>query len=140
MDAGPASRQQRFGMLTVWLMALLAIPLYLLVAIITFPVGVGLLMLFSDGPFVLNLYPFMFAGIRAGRPPVFFFNDSMRVLLTVVQWALIGWLFARQVDEYSTRGETLRNAASLLILVAIASAIVLHLFGLRVVWDIGARM
>lgn len=136
--AGPVNRQQGFAMLAVGLMALLAVPLYVIIGFLTAPIGLGILMLINDSPWVLKLYPFMFAGTLSGRTPTYYLNDRVGIVLTVLQWAVIAWLFARRVDATWTRGTMLRNAAAMMVLFAIATAVLLNLFGLQVVWE-GAR-
>lgn len=140
MAAGAIGKQQRFALLALGGMALLAVPLYVIVGIVTIPVGIGLFMLASDSPWVLNLYPFLFAGKLAGRTPHFIFGTSIGALLTLLQWVAITWWFAGKVDEGWSRGRILRRAAGLVALVAAGTWILLHLFGLQAVWSQGARM
>jgi len=134
-----AYKQQRFAALSVGLMALLAVPVYVLIGFVTIPVGIGLLMLVNDGPWVLNLYPFIFGGTLMGRTPSYAFNGPLGILVTVLQWALIAWLFGRCARPGWTRGVTLRNAALVIVAAAIAGAILLRMLGLQAVWE-GGRM
>lgn len=134
-----AGKQQRFAALAVGLMALLAAPAYLLVGVVTIPVGIGLLMLVNDSPWVLNLYPFIFGGTITGRTPSYSFNPTLGILVTVLQWVLIAWLFGRCARPGWTRGVTLRNAALVIVAAAIAGAILLRMLGLQAVCE-GGRM
>ena len=139
MDAAPAIKQQRFAALAVGLMALLAVPVYVLIGFVTIPVGIGLFMLVNDGPWVLNLYPFIFGGTIMGRTPSYAFDGPLGILATVLQWALIAWLFGQRAKPDWTRGATLRNAALVIVAAAIAGAILLRMLGLQAVWE-GGRM
>jgi hypothetical protein len=134
-----AGKQQRFAALAVGLMALLAAPVYLLVGVVTIPLGIGLLMLVNDSPWVLNLYPFIFGGTITGRTPSYSFNPTLGILVTVLQWVLIAWLFGRCARPGWTRGVTLRNAALVIVAAAIAGAILLRMLGLQAVCE-GGRM
>jgi hypothetical protein len=137
MEARPAARQQRFAALALGLMALLAVPAYVLIGIVTMPIGLGLFMLINDTPWVLNLYPFIFGGTLTGRTPSYSFNAPLGILVTVLQWGLAAWLFGRQARPDWTRRVTLRNAALVLVAAAVAGAILLHLLGLQAVWGHG---
>lgn len=139
MQAPPAKKQQRFAALAMGLMALLAVPVYVLIGFVTIPVGIGLLMLVNDSPWVLNLYPFIFGGTITGRTPSYAFNGPLGILVTVLQWALIAWLFGQRAKADWTWGVTLRKAALVIVAAAIAGAILLHMLGLRAVFE-GGRM
>lgn len=129
-------KHQWFATLTVGLMALLAAPLYLLVGVLTIPIGLGVFMLFSDSPWILNLYPFMYAGTISDRVPTYYFSHTTGVVLTLVQWTILAWLFGLQVGERWTRGRVVRYAAGLLAVVALVSATLLHAVGLQAVVEV----
>lgn len=129
-------KYQWFAALTVGLMALLAVPLYLLVAVLTIPIGLGVHMLFNDSPWVLNLYPFMYAGTMPDRVPIYYFNHTTGVVLTLVQWAVLAWLFGCLVGERWTRTRVVCYAAGLLAVVALVSATLLHVAGLQAVTEV----
>jgi len=137
MQAPPGTKQQWFAALALGLMALLAVPVYVLIGFVTIPVGIGLLMLVNDSPWVLNLYPFIFGGTITGRTPSYAFNGSLGILVTVLQWALVAWLFGQRARADWTWGVTLRKAALVIVAAAIAGAILLHMLGLRAVWEGG---
>ncbi|QNA90495.1 hypothetical protein G4G28_21935 [Massilia sp. Dwa41.01b] len=139
-DSGSLSRGQSFAVVALCAMVVLAVPLYVLVGFLTAPLGLGVIMLVNDSPWVLNLYPFIFAGkMHSANSASFFLGNTIGYLLTLVQWVVLAGLFARRVDDTWPRGKILGQAAILVAAVAIASWIVLHLLGMQAVWTQGAH-
>lgn len=129
-------KHQWFAALTVGVMGLLAVPLYLLVGVLTIPIGLGVFMLFNDSPWVLNLYPFVYAGTIPDRVPIHYFNHTTGVVLTLVQWTVLAWLFGRLVGERWTRTQVVCCAAGLIAVVALVSSTLLHVAGLQAVTEV----
>jgi len=93
------TKTQQQAFLIMLLLALFAGPVYYLLALLTLPVGLGLLMLAVDKG-MLALYPFLFAGQEHSRDVVTYaLGIGASFPLTVVQWVLIAWLFAKKAPE-----------------------------------------
>ncbi|WP_075791198.1 hypothetical protein [Massilia putida] len=85
-------KSQRKAMIVVALIAVLALPVYLIVGVVTAPFGIGLLMLMNNHPWILNLYPFLFAYLGDGQGPAHYIDNAISLPLTVMQWIAIAWI------------------------------------------------
>jgi hypothetical protein len=88
----------------VFLLGLFALPTYVLLGIITLPIGVGLLIVYSIGPWALSLYPFIFAGTSEGafEIPSYYLSLIVSIPLTIIQWMVIAWaasFYLRHVSQ-----------------------------------------
>lgn len=114
-------------------MALVALPVYLILALLTIPIGVGLLMLTSSSPWILKLYPFVFAGDGHWKSPQYYLETALSLPLTIVQWALISWIASIFLRDF--RGRKLILAAfAVLVIVGVATSAVLSVTEIKLVW------
>ena len=127
---------QRRAMIVVALIAVLALPAYLIVGIATIPLGIGLLMLTSSSPWILNLYPFLFAGTGSGSALKHYIDTVVSLPLTVVQWIVIAWLAGIVAREREPRAAAWYALGVVLVFGLIAAA-VLGILGIRVAVQAG---
>jgi hypothetical protein len=126
------AKNQRLAMFVMVLTALLAGPAYLIFAILTIPLGLGLLMLFSR-PWILNLYPFVFAGEMRGTVASFYLATAVSIPLTVLEWLLIAWLFGLLARDFKP-GLMVLSALALVLVVGALTSVILLNAGIAVVW------
>jgi hypothetical protein len=113
------SQSQRRVTILVVSIAVLALPAYAIIGIVTAPFGLGLLMLTNSRPWILNLYPFLFAGTGNGFVQDYFIDTAVGLPLTIVQWGVIAWLAGR-----AARGSAPRRAPCYAIGAVLAFGIV----------------
>jgi len=123
-------------MIFVASMALLALPLYLIIGLLTIPVGLGLLMLSNSSPWILNLYPFMYAAKGASKTPLYYLDTVVSLPLTIVQWVSIAWLASVALRDVERRKAVLAALALFLVAGLVTSGI-LSVAGIRLVWAAG---
>jgi hypothetical protein len=127
------ANNQRLAMFVMVLTALLAGPAYVIFAILTIPLGLGLLMLFGDSHWILNLYPFVFAGEMRGTVASFYLATAVSIPLTVLEWLFIAWLFGVLARDFKPRLMVL-SALALVLVVGALTSVILHSAGITVVW------
>jgi hypothetical protein len=127
------NKNQLRAMISVAAMALLALPAYLMIGVLTIPLAVGLLMLTASSPWILRLYPFVFAGYGHWTAPQYYLGTALSVPLTIVQWALISWLASLMLRHF--RGHRLfLGALAVLLIVGIVTSAILSLTGIKMMW------
>lgn len=124
------------SMVLVAAMALAALPAYLLIGILTIPLGIGLLMLNSSSPWILNLYPFVYASSGAWNAPVYYLDNAVSVPLTILQWCLIAWAGSPVLRE-CRRGKAVLAAFALLLVVCVITSGILSLLDVQLMWAAG---
>ncbi len=117
--------------------ALLSFPAYVILGIITIPIGIGMVMLMNPDPWPY-LYPFIFAGTPGpttlyggSSGPVYYLARAVSIPLTIAQWVLIGWASSFHLRRFPTRG-TVKRALVIIAAVGVATAVLLWALGLRV--------
>jgi hypothetical protein len=135
----PITKSQRRAMILVGIIAVLGLPAYFIIAVLTIPIGVGLLMVMDRHPWILNLYPFLFAGQGPWNAPVYHLNGATSLALTILQWALMAWLIGLALRNATPRWVTLGVFGSLLGF-GCAIAAVLHAIGIEVITAVGGHM
>lgn len=128
------AKNQRWAIIAVALMALLALPAYLIVGVLTIPVGLGLLMLTNSSPWVLNLYPFLFAGKGHWRAPLYYLDTAVSLPLTLVQWILIAWLASIVLQRFE-RSTILLGALAMMIMIGALTSVILSVTGIALLWE-----
>jgi hypothetical protein len=121
------------AMAVVGLIALLAMPAYVLLGVFTIPLGIGILMVTNSSPWLLNLYPFLFAASGHWTAPVYHLDHAVSVPLTIVQWALIAWAGSFYLRRLSG-GRLLLGVCLLFAAVGVASSIILSLLQVKLMW------
>jgi hypothetical protein len=125
-------QSQRRAMILVVAIGVLALPAYLIVGIVTVPLGLGMLMLMSSSPWILNLYPFLFAGTGNGFTQTHYIDSAIGLPLTVAQWGVIAWLtgiVARGREPHLVP----YYAVGIVLAFGVATAAVLSLLGIGLV-------
>jgi len=118
-------------MLLVAVTAGLALPAYFLIAFVTIPIGIGILMLIGGHPWILNLYPFLFAGTGPWNAPVYYLHGAISLPLTIAQWALMAWLIGLALRKVTPRRVAL-GVIGLLLAFGFAISAFLHAIGIEV--------
>jgi hypothetical protein len=134
----PMTKSQRRAMILVAITAILALPAYFIIAVLTIPLGIGLLMLVGGHPWILNLYPFLFAGKGPWHDPIYYLDAAISLPLTIVQWALMAWLIGLALRNV-TPGRVALGVMGLLLVLGFAISAVLHMLGIDVLVA-GGRM
>jgi hypothetical protein len=111
-------------MFLVAVIAVLALPAYI-IGVITIPIGLGILMLMNSSPWVLNLYPFLFAGEGHWKAPKYYLDTVVSLPLTILQWSLIAWLCGVAVRDLKPNRVPIAVLA-LVIAFGLGISLVLH--------------
>ena len=117
----------------VALMALLALPAYVLIGILTIPWGIGLLMLSNSSPWILNLYPLLYAGTAHGKVPLYYMDNALSIPLTILQWALIAWASSFVLRDFRP-DKALFAALALLVAICTVTSLILSIAGIHMIW------
>jgi hypothetical protein len=133
-DVNSSGRQRALAFFTMLTMGLLAGPATLLFALITVPIGIGIVLLMSGLDWVMYLYPFEYVGVMAGKKPVYFITGALAHGATLLQWVVVAWLYSLFAYRWKTKNIVY---AALLVLAALAfiQGLMLHLAGLDVVYE-----
>ncbi|MBA5635508.1 hypothetical protein H3H37_00295 [Duganella sp. LX20W] len=123
-------------MILVASVAVLALPVYFLVGLITIPIGVGLLMLTSSSPWILNLYPFLYAGSGNWNAPVFYLDNAVSIPLTIAQWGIFAFVASIFLREFS-RSKMFSAVLILFLIDGIATSAILSLVDIKLMWVAG---
>jgi hypothetical protein len=117
--------------------ALLAFPAYVILGVITIPIGIGIVMLMKPDPWPY-LYPFIFAGTPGttslyggSSGPVYYLASAVSIPLSIVQWVLIGWASSFYLRRFPTRG-MVKRALVIIAAVGVVTAVLLSALGVRV--------
>jgi hypothetical protein len=86
------TKSQQRAMVFVAIIAVFALPAYAIITVVTVPFGLGIIMMMDNKPWILNLYPFLYAAKGHWSAPVYYFDTFISYLLTIVQWTLNAWL------------------------------------------------
>jgi hypothetical protein len=129
----PMIRRQRQAMFAVAAIAVFALPAYLILGLLTIPIGIGILMLTSSTPWILTLYPFLFAGHGHWKAPVYYLDLWISLPLTIVQWTLIAWLAGRVSRDCAPRQMWLRIFL-LLLGFGLAAGLISWAAGVQLMW------
>lgn len=124
------------AMILVAAVAILALPVYLLVGLITIPLGLGLLMLSDSSPWILNLYPFMYASSGNWNAPVFYLDNAVSIPLTIIQWVVLAFVASIFLRELP-RSKVLPAVLILFLVDGIATSAILSLAGIELMWAAG---
>jgi uncharacterized membrane protein YphA (DoxX/SURF4 family) len=126
------NRNQKRAIVYVAAIGLLGLPAYTLIGVLTIPLGVGMLMLMSSSPWILYLYPFLFAGTGNGYAQSYYLNHALGLLLTAAQWAAIAWLASRLLRDREPRS-TFGVVLALLLAIGAVTAAILWMLDIRLV-------
>lgn len=126
-------KNQLGAMVSVAAMALFALPAYLIIGVLTIPLGVGLLMLTASSPWILRLYPFVFAGYGHWTAPQYYLDTAFSVPLTIVQWALISWAASLVLRDFRGRRLFL-GALAVLLIVGVVTSAILSVTDIKLMW------
>jgi hypothetical protein len=129
-------KNQWLALFAVLLIALLAGPVCLLIGVLTAPVGIGILMLTQDSPWILNLYPFVVAGEKQGVGVVHFLGNTEAMALTFLEWLSIARIFSIGARGLKPR-EIVLSAVALVLLVAVLTSSFLSVAGIALVKESG---
>jgi hypothetical protein len=128
------AKNQRWAIIAVALMALLALPTYVIVGILTLPLGIGLLMLANSSPWILNFYPLLFAGEGHWRAPLYYLDIGISLPLTLIQWILIAWLSSIVLRKFKP-STILLGALALMIMIGALTSVILSVMGITLLWE-----
>lgn len=130
--AESTAKSRLYAMVWVATIAVFALPAYALIGVLTIPVGVGLFMLTNSSPWLLNLYPFLFAGTGTGYAPVHYLNTAISLPLTIAQWTLISYLSGLLFRDLKRRW-LLFGVAMLVLAVGLSTSAILSVLGITLV-------
>ena len=119
--------------LIVALIATIALHTWVIVGVLTIPLGIGLIMLVNSSPWILNLYPFLFAAKGHSSAPVYYLDTSVSLPITVIQWAGIALLAGHLLENFTGFRRVLAALATPLIVGAITSGVVSAL-NIKLMW------
>jgi hypothetical protein len=132
------TKSQQRAMVFVAIIAVFALPAYAIITVVTVPFGLGIIMMMDNKPWILNLYPFLYAGKGHWSAPVYYFDTFISYLLTIVQWTLNAWLSGIVLRNIKPSRVLLGVLAVVLVFGVVTSA-VLSAMGIKLMGGGGAH-
>lgn len=127
------AKNQKWVIVLIASMALLAIPVYVIISVLTLAVGLdrfGLNMLYS--PWIINLFPFIYAAKGEWYAPQYYLGAAVSLPLSIVQWISIAWIASIFLRDFKRR-EAFLSAIALLLVVGVVTSAILSAIDIKLI-------